>query len=148
VTVTRERNGASASGVGVGPHAENKMTRNIPRDEWCSELDSFSRQHEGWIVNVEVSGSDGTRQTEARELPLVGVSCDAPTRDRVDIMVGDRPGSHVTHIVKPIDVALETTDAGAERGLRIRAADGSTTTVEFRSPMRAVDVDGIPSPSR
>jgi len=121
------------------------MTRKIPRDEWCSELDAFSRQHEGWIVNVEVSGSDGQRQTEAHDVPLVGVSCDAPARDRVDIMVGAHPRSHVTHIVEPIDVALETTDAGAERGLRIRAADGSTTTVEFRSPMRPEDVDGMPS---
>ena len=97
------------------------------------------------LVNVEVSGSDGQRQTEAHDVPLVGVSCDAPARDRVDIMVGAHPRSHVTHIVEPIDVALETTDAGAERGLRIRAADGSTTTVEFRSPMRPEDVDGMPS---
>ena len=28
------------------------MTRNIPRGEWRGELDSFSRQHEGWIVSV------------------------------------------------------------------------------------------------
>jgi len=118
------------------------MTRNIPRDEWCTELDAFSRQHEGWIVSVEVSGSDGKRQTEAHDLPLIGVSCDAPATDYVDIMVGEHPKNHVTHVVEPVDVALETTDAGAERGLCIRAADGSTTTVEFRTPMRPEDVDG------
>jgi hypothetical protein len=120
------------------------MTRNIPREDWCEELDSFSRQHEGWIVNVRVSDADGTVHTEAHDLPLVGVSCDAPSRARVDIMVGDRPSDHVTHIVEPVDVALEVTHEGAERGLRIRAADGSTTLVEFRSPMRAEDVDGLP----
>ena len=121
------------------------MTRKIPRDEWCTELDAFSRQHEGWIVSVEVSGSDGKRQTEAHDVPLIGVSCDAPATDRVDIMVGTHPQNHVTHVVEPVDVALETTDVGAERGLRIRAADGSTTTVEFRTPMRPEDVDGMPS---
>ena len=121
------------------------MTRKIPRDLWCSELDAFSRQHEGWIVNVDVSASDGRRQTEAHDLPLVGVSCDAPTRDRVDIMVGEHPRSHVTRVVQPIDASVETTDAGADRGLRIRAADGSTTTIEFRSPMRPEDVDGMPA---
>jgi len=121
------------------------MPHKIPRDEWCGELDAFSRQHEGWIVSVEVSGADGKQQTEARDLPLVGVSCDAPSYDRVDIMVGQHPDNHVTHVVKPVDVVLETTDAGAERGLRIRAADGSTTTIEFRSPMRPEDVDGLPS---
>jgi len=122
--------------------------RNIPRDRWCSELDAFSRQHEGWIVNVDVSGSDGRRQTEARDLPLVGVSCDTPSQDSVDIMVGEHPRSHVTHVVQPVDVTLETTDAGAERGLHIRAADGSTTTIEFRSPIRPEEVDGMPTPSR
>ena len=35
------------------------MTRDIPRDQWREELDSFSRQHEGWIVRVEVTGPDG-----------------------------------------------------------------------------------------
>ena len=54
----------------------------------------------------------------------------------------------MTHVVDPVDVAIDTTDEGAERGLRIRAADGSTTTVEFRSPMRAIDVDGMPAPHR
>jgi hypothetical protein len=121
------------------------MTRNIPRDEWRGELDSFSRQHEGWIVSVAVAAADGTVRTEARDLPLQGVSADSPANRRVDIMIGEHPKNHVTHVVDPVDVAIDMTDEGAERGLRIRAADGSTTTVEFRSPMRAVDVDGIPS---
>jgi hypothetical protein len=121
------------------------MTRNIPRNQWREELDSFSRQHEGWIVRVDVADADGTVRTEARDLPLQGVSADAPQTNRVDIMVGERPGDHVTHVADATDLTIETTDAGAERGLRIRAADGSTTTVEFRSPMRAVDVDGMPS---
>jgi len=121
------------------------MTRNIPRDDWRGELDSFSKQHEGWIVSVTVAGADGAVQTEARDLPLQGISADSPANSRVDIMIGERPKSHVTHIVDPVDVAVNVTDQGAERGLRIRAADGSTTTVEFRSPMRAVDVDGLPA---
>jgi hypothetical protein len=119
------------------------MTRNIPRNEWRGELDSFSKQHEGWIVSVTVAGADGAVQTEARDLPLQGVSADSPANSRVDIMIGERPKSHVTHVVDPVDVAINVTDEGAERGLRIRAADGSTTTVEFRSPMRAAEVDGL-----
>jgi hypothetical protein len=121
------------------------MTRTIPRDDWRGELDSFSRQHEGWIVSVAVADADGVVRTEARDLPLQGVSADSPASSRVDIMIGEHPRSHITHVVDPVDVAIDTNDDGADRGLRIRAADGSTTTVEFRSPMRPVDVDGLPS---
>jgi hypothetical protein len=120
-------------------------TRDIPRDQWRRELDAFSRQHEGWIVDVAVSGADGRVLTEARDLPLQGVSADAPQSDRIAIMAGERPDDHVTHEVdRAVAVAIETTDAGAERGLRIDAADGSITRVESRTPMRPEEVDGVP----
>ena len=123
------------------------MTRDIPRDQWQQELDSFSRQHEGWIVRVEVTGPDGQSRTEARDLPLQGVSTDSPRSDGVAISVGQSPDDHVTHEVSnAVTIAIEQTEAGAERALRIRARDGSTTTVEFRSPMRPEEVDGIPTP--
>src|SRR6185503_5025481 len=121
------------------------MTRKIPRSDWRGELDSFSRQHEGWIVNVKVAGADGNVQTEARELPLQGVSADSPANNCVDIMIGERPRRHVTHVVNPVDVTIDVTDEGVERALCIHGADGSTTTIEFRSPMRAADVDGMPA---
>ena len=41
-------------------------------------------------------------------------------------------------------IVIERTEAGAERALRIRARNGSTTTVEYRSPMRPEEVDGMP----
>ena len=84
---------------------------------------------------------------EARDLPLQGVSTDSPRSDGVAISVGQSPDNHVTHEVSnPVTIAIERTEAGAERALRIRARDGSTTTVEFRSPMRPEEVDGIPTP--
>jgi len=121
------------------------MIREIPRDSWREELDSFSRQHEGWIVRLEVTAADGRVQTEARDLPLQGVSADSPRTRSVAIMVGQEPSAHVTHeVAHPVAITIEQTDSGAERALRIRAADGSTTVVEFRSPMRPEQVDGIP----
>lgn len=119
--------------------------RSIPREQWREELDSFSRQHEGWIVRIEVADADGRIRTEARDLPLQGVSADSPQSERLAIMVGERSDRHLTHeIVSPTKVAIELTDAGAERGLTIEAGDGSTTTLEFRSPIRPEDVDGMP----
>jgi len=121
------------------------MTRSVPSDHWHEELDSFSKQHEGWIVRVTTAGADGAVQTEARDLPLQGIRADSPESPRVDITIGKRPKSHVTHIVDPVEVAINVADDGAERGVQIRAADGSTTTVEFRSPMRPIEVDGLSS---
>jgi Family of unknown function (DUF5335) len=122
-------------------------SRHIPQDQWCEALDTFSRQHEGWIVNVAVSSGDGQSRTEARNLPLQGVSCDAPGSQRIAVMIGNQPEKHLTHeIARAVAVAIEQTDNGADGGIRIRAADGSETHVEFRSPMRADQVDGVAKP--
>src|SRR5438094_9751827 len=95
-------------------------TRDIPKDRWCDELDTFSRQHEGWIVRVDVSGADGTTYTQARDLPLIGVSCDAAQSDRIAIMTCNRVDDHLTHeIARTITHGIGATDAGAERGLHI-----------------------------
>ncbi len=116
--------------------------REIPRDQWRDELDRFSRQHEGRIASLEVVEAGGTRRTEAANLPLQGVSADSPQSSRVDIMIGEQTDDHLTHEVSdPVTIAIDQTDAGAERALRIRSRDGSTVSVEFRSPLRANQVD-------
>ncbi len=116
--------------------------REIPRDEWRTQLDSFSRQHEGWIVRVQVVDADGQSRTESRDLPLQGISADSPDNNAVDIMVGEKPDDHVTHEIKdPVAISIERTDAGADRALRIRGNDGTTATVEFRSAQRSDQVD-------
>ena len=55
-------------------------TQEIPRDEWREFFDGFSRRHEGWLVTVEVLGSDIGAQVEAYELPLVGVTAEVSVR--------------------------------------------------------------------
>jgi uncharacterized protein DUF5335 len=119
--------------------------RQIPRESWPDELDSFSRQHEGWLVSLKVTQPGGETAIEARDLPLLGVSRVSPRSDDIAIAVGDGP-AHVTHEVhNPTGLAVDLTSEGAERALLIRGEDGTTTSVEFRSPMRAEDVDGLPA---
>ncbi len=121
-------------------------SRTIPRPDWNEELDSFSRQHEGWIVSVAVTDAAGRARTEVCDLPLQGVSLESPGARCVSVMVGQRPDDHVTHEVSDaVDISIDHTEAGAERALRIRASDGSTTYVEFRTPMRPDEVDGLPN---
>jgi uncharacterized protein DUF5335 len=106
-------------------------SRSIPKERWRDELDAFSREHEGWRADVRVSTTTGELRTEVHDLPLVGVSCDAPGQDRIAVLAGDRPDDHLTHeIFNAVAVDIER-DGRSER-LNIRAADGSETRIEFK----------------
>jgi hypothetical protein len=121
-------------------------TQEIPRDEWTTFLDSFSRQHEGWLATLEVLGSDIGAQQEARDLPLEGIS--ATSRDSgpatIAISLGKTPEDHVTHtIAEPTRVWLEQTSEGANAALEIESADEVKTLLRFRSALLADMVDGV-----
>jgi hypothetical protein len=106
-------------------------SRAIPRDHWREELDAFSREHEGWRADVRVSSATGDLRTEARDLPLVGVSCDGPGSDRIAVLSGGRNDDHVTHeVAHAVSVDIDQ-GADAER-VNIRAADGSETQILFK----------------
>ena len=117
----------------------------IPRERWNDELDSFSRQHEELIVSVITRTPDGRIAVHARDLPLQGVSPASARSNDIAIVVGDAR-SRLTHEVHdPAALKLDVTDDRAERALIIDGADGTRTTIEFRSPMPADAVDGIPT---
>jgi len=126
-------------------------TRDIPREQWTTFLDGFSRQHERWLVNVEVVTDGLGAHRELREKGLIGVSADLKNggTNAISIMAGDSDDDHVNHIInRPTRVALEETNDGAHRGLRIEAEDGQTTLLLFRSPARPETVDGVvPGPA-
>jgi len=122
------------------------QTREIPRDEWVAFFDSFSRQHEGWLVRLEVFGSDIGAQIEAEELPLQGISAElkGDGEDTISIIIGEAPEQHVTHsIAAPAHVRLEETEQGAHEALQIETTDGNTTLLRFRSAVLPEMVDGM-----
>jgi hypothetical protein len=119
--------------------------RNIVRAAWREELDSFSRQHEGWLVSVTTRGPRGDVAVAAHDVPLQGVSPASPQSNDIAIIVGDSRG-HLTHEVRePAALQMDLTVDHAERALIIHGNDGTTTTIEFRSPMRPEEVDGLPA---
>ncbi len=70
---------------------EMKAECEIPHDEWMEFLDSFSRQHVGWLVTVEVVSGTG-RLVAIEERPLQGISFDrADDKERAYIQVGGTP---------------------------------------------------------
>jgi len=121
------------------------MTKlSIPPDQWRIELDSFSKQHEGWIVSVTSRDADGTVGVHARDVPLEGVSQASPGGNAIVVDVGSRDG-HLSHEVRDVAaVTIDLTDDRAQRALVLQSRDGTTTTVAFRSPLRSEEVDGYP----
>ena len=119
-------------------------TLEIPENHWREELDSFSRTHDGWLVRVTVDDAAGQPRVAVQNLPLQGIVAGADAPPSIAVIVGDTPGTCLTHEVKNVvDVTQEQTDAGVISAIKVRAGDGSTTTVEFRRPE---EVDGLPVP--
>ena len=127
-------------------------TREISRSEWPEFFDSFSRQHEGWLVTLEIFGTDIGAQVQEHELAFEGIvdEWDEVQGNQIVIMVGSKPDDHITHnISRPTHVSLEQTDEGADAALAIKSADGVTALLRFRSPMLPEMVDGVVAqPSR
>jgi uncharacterized protein DUF5335 len=121
-------------------------TQEIPRDEWKTFLDTFSRQHEGWLATLEVLGPDIGAQQEARDLPLEGVSITSKgtAPETIAISLGKTAEDHVTHtITEPTRIWLEQTSQGANAALEIESADDVKTLLRFRSALPADMVDGV-----
>jgi hypothetical protein len=121
-------------------------TQEIQRDEWKPFLDTFSRQHEGWLATLEILGPDIGAQQEAGDLPLEGIT--ATSRDSavasIAISLGNNAEDHITHtITEPTRVWLEQTSLGANATLEIESADEVKTLLRFRSALPADMVDGV-----
>jgi hypothetical protein len=123
-------------------------TQEIPKNEWSRFFDSFSRKHEGWLVNLEIFGPDIGAQIEERELALEGITdeWDETEGNTIMIMTGVKPDDHITHsITRPTQVSLEQTDEGADAALAIKSGDGVTTLLRFRSVVLPEMLDAIAS---
>jgi hypothetical protein len=119
--------------------------REIPRGQWTAFFNSFSLQHGGWIVRVEVQhGADS--QLLVRALPLVGIAVDLKGSEAGSLLItlGKTPEGHWRHrIVAPARVRLKETQAGAVEAVEIAATGGETTLVQFRAAVLPETVDGI-----
>jgi hypothetical protein len=120
--------------------------REILREGWADFLDTFSRQHEGWLVTVEVLGAEIGAQVEAEEKPLEGISAELKSggEDSISIIVGRTPAERVTHnITAPTHVRIEQAENGVDMALQIESSGGTTTLVRLRSAMLPEMVDGV-----
>jgi hypothetical protein len=122
------------------------QTKEIPKTEWTGFFDSFSRKHEGWLVNLEIFGPEIGAQVEQQHLALEGITdeSDEVEGNTIIIMTGAKPDDHITHsITHPTAVSLEQTDEGADAALAIKSNDGTTTLLRFRSAVLPELVDAV-----
>ena len=122
------------------------QTRQIPKSEWPAFLDRFSRQHEGWLVKLEILNPDLGAQIEETGLALAGLTdeWDETEGNTIWIMAGNEPDDHVTHAISnPTEVSLEQTDEGADAALSIKSADGTTALLSFRVAVLPETVDAV-----
>ncbi len=122
------------------------ITQQIPKNEWPKFFDTFSRKHEGWLVNLQILGPEIGAQVEGRELALEGITYEneGSSRDMIIFLLGREPDDHLAHVInRPIEVNLEQTDEGADAVLAINAADGTTALLAFRSAALPETVDAV-----
>ncbi len=119
--------------------------REIPRGDWVTFLESFSRLHDGWLITIDVPGAPDERLQE-RESALKSITADLGNqgKDSISILTRNIPRDEVSHIIDaPLHVRLLEMETGAHEGLQIESKNGQTTIVRFRSPMPPELVDGI-----
>lgn len=109
------------------------QTRDIPREQWIRFFDDFSKNHEGWIVTLEVLGLDIGDQEEANNLPLVGISADVKAREnRVEIIIGGRPDVDVTRFIeRPKHIWVKEPRVPGDEAMEIESEDGIKTILNF-----------------
>jgi hypothetical protein len=121
-------------------------TKEIPKTEWPKFFDSFTRKHEGWLVNLEIFGSEIGAQVAENQLTLEGITDESDDMEgnTIIITMGAKPNDHITHSIKcPTAVSLEQTDEGADMALAIKGEDGATALLRFRSAVMPEMVDAI-----
>jgi hypothetical protein len=120
-------------------------TKQIPKNEWTEFLDIFSRQHQGWLVRLEILDPEIGAQIEETGLALEGIAeSDDAVGNTITIMAGNKPDEHVTHSIRlPTEISLEQTEEGADVALSIKSAEGSTALLSFRAAVLPETVDAV-----
>jgi Family of unknown function (DUF5335) len=121
-------------------------TREIPRNQWLTFLDQFSREHRAWLAIIERVRRGSPASVEALERPLASVVPHiAGSRvARIDIRLqSDSHKGEPIHVDAPASIRVDETPEGVVRSLDIVDDDGESTRVRFRVAPLPETLDGI-----
>ena len=116
----------------------------IPVAKWASFLESFSRQHEGWLASISVtSGPNKSFEVNSCRLEHIAtVEVDENLQIRISAFRDS--GEHLIHGVNnPLRLTFRRDTTGAHEGLDITSTDGSVAALRFRVAARPETLDGI-----
>jgi len=124
----------------------------INKEQWPEHCESFALQHHGWLVNVRrVTTADLEEDHDAAiavaeplavEQPLQTVSVRQNGHATLTVSVGEGDKLQTFEVRKVHRLWRERAD-GAHQGLRIDSDTGTSLLVEFRSPARPEELDGL-----
>jgi hypothetical protein len=115
----------------------------IPRNEWVEFLNSFSLQHEGWLVSLSVA-HEPNAWIEKSLCPLqrIGIHC-AMEKSCVNISMLQDGEQRIYLVPNPLHLTFKRDKSGAHQGLDISSADGSVTALRFRAAAHPESLDGV-----
>jgi Family of unknown function (DUF5335) len=120
--------------------------QEIERSAWPRLFESFSRQHEGWLVILETLESDcGVREiAHGVTFDCLDYDLKGSDKDSLTVNLAVTRSTHLAcTVAAPIRVRLQTTVEGAHEVLEIVSADGTTTCVRFRVAVLPETVDDV-----
>ena len=115
------------------------MKGEIPRDQWQTYLEEFSKRNSGRPVNLEVLSEELGDQEEAQMLPFEGITLETKGSQAasVEIMLGGTGAAddrNLTHTVSQVRLIVPKVGAdGREEALEIEAEDGTKIILVFKA---------------
>jgi hypothetical protein len=120
--------------------------REIPRSDWPTFLEEFSRVHRGWLATIESTAPGYPPRVEAVERSFRSVTpiLRADHIEHIEIRFHEdaRPRD-VVRIDGPVSVCVEETATGTARGLELVDESGTRTRIRFRTAPTSDTLDGI-----
>lgn len=105
------------------------------RQEWESRLETFTKEHEGAWLAIDVVGREYGAEEEVERLPFSAIAYD-PRDDVVIVTVGGltaRDPVALRHMMwHPVEMDID--DQATPPAVRVVEPDGTTTVVTFFPP--------------
>jgi hypothetical protein len=116
----------------------------IKTNEWGYFLENFSRQHENWLISIEMT--DGKNETKkiVDNIPLKSISLKESGDIEISYMMSNQSDNPEGFTVEePRRIQFERTEDGRHKALHIGTEGNMETTVTFRTAVSPEVVDGI-----
>jgi len=115
---------------------QDVSTLDIPHEQWGEFLETFSRQHHGWLIQLETHDRVTSEDVVSQETPLKSIELDLEDeknpRINVIVQLDNKVIKHILFL--PSGLVLQSSEDGQEQSLRIETVN-TETRIYFRAPV-------------